>query len=237
MEKSISRSIRVALCSAILLSSAAVANASGDLFEKLYSGAKIQDAGQQADAMLSQATPMSDPNFEWSQFEEKEVKAELKGDKLVIESRKDNKGTWSSAEFPIDVQGDNFKVTLTGTYDKAENEKQFGIIFDIKNDRNYKLIIFGKKQFSYMVCENGELSTVKRSLVKLPKSKLVSISIEKIGSTVDVYLNDAEVTKLKNIDMNYPTFGFYVCGKNKFIAQGFSYQIAEAEETEQSTTD
>ncbi|MCH5347272.1 MAG: hypothetical protein J1E63_09190 [Muribaculaceae bacterium] len=179
---------------------------------------------------------IEDPDFEWTQYKEKDCSAVIGKYGLMIESKKDNGIVGSTTEVSINPEVDSFTfgMMLTG---KVAKDKGIGLLFDYANNKNYKCIMFTKDHFVYYTVEGGEKSIVKQGLIKTGKDGLLlPIITRKHGQTI-VYLNGQEVTKLKNFKFTEPVFGVAVQGKNKVICSNFIFNIlTDNNESETSTT-
>lgn len=205
------------------------AEASGD-YSGEGSGNNSGDGSQEM-----KITPVDDPAYEWSQFENKNGKALMKQGALILESKDDKENAASVVELDQDPASNfGFGVVMSA---KPEENSEVGLVFDYKDNRNYKAILFSKKSFEYVTVSGGELSVVKQGLVK-PGKEIVLIQMRRNGDKVDVYLNGMEVTTLKRVDIETTNFGVVVNGKNKALVRGFYYKsLDNGDDIEQSTVD
>lgn len=111
--------------------------------------------------------PVSDTELEWTQFDEKDGKAIIDKEVLKLESKHKEKFTVSCADFQLRPQDEDFIADFIFKPENVNDDNPFGIVFDFKNDRNYSLITFGKKNYTLYTCEKGELAVAKRGIYKL----------------------------------------------------------------------
>lgn len=209
------------------------AEASGD-----YSGDGSGDGSSSDSGDGSQElkiTPVDDPAYEWSQFDDKKGKAIMKQGMLLIESKDDKGSVASVVELDQDPAANfAFLVVLSA---KPEENAEVGVVFDYKDNRNFKAILFSKKNFVYETVNGGEVSIVKQGFVK-PGKEISVIQMDRNGDKVDVYLNGMDVTTLKRVDIETTNFGVVVTGKYKASVRGFYYKsLDNGDDIEQSTVD
>lgn len=179
--------------------------------------------------------PVDDPAYEWSQFEDKKGKAIMKQGMLLIESKDDKGSVASMVELDQDPTA-NF-VFLVALSAKPEENAEVGVVFDYKDNRNFKALLFSKKNFVYETVNGGEVSIVKQGFVK-PGKEISVIQMDRNGDKVDVYLNGMDVTTLKRVDFETTNFGVIVGGKYKVLVRGFCYKSLDSgDDIEQSTVD
>ncbi|MCH5327167.1 MAG: hypothetical protein J1E29_08210, partial [Duncaniella sp.] len=128
-----------------------------------------------AEEMNFKAASVSDPMYEWSQYEEKEMSSILTKDNVLeLENKNPNTAALAFMELPMSLNDDDFVVNLLigktsiksdGSFIKSDSS--FGIIFNYKNDRNYTMLKFDEKQVTIYDCENGSLAVIKRVIYKI----------------------------------------------------------------------
>lgn len=202
----------------------------------------------------------TDPEYEWSQIDSKQIKVGFKSQTLMIESKKFDGFAYSVTELPINVEDTPefiFGFTLNGfrPSDYSKNEKiaskflkkagnlnnnvimmgSFGMLFDYQDIRNYKAIAIFKKTFQYYVVKDGIFSMVKSGPVKHKGDSFKLIMMRENGG-IEFQLNGIEVCKLRKITLTSSYFGVYINGKGKAEMPSFMMYIPEQEDTEQSTS-
>lgn len=201
----------------------------------------------------------TDPEYEWSQIDSKQIKVEFKSQTLMFESKKFDGFAYSVTELPINVEDTPefmFGFTLNGfrPSDKSKNEAlasrlmskagnsdniimmgSFGMLFDYQDIRNYKAIAIFQKTFQYYVVKDGILSMVKSGPVKHKGDSFKLIMLRENGG-IEFLLNGIEVCKLRKINLSSSFFGVCINGKGKAEMPSFIMYIPEQEDTEQSTS-
>ena len=179
---------------------------------------------------------VTDPEYEWSQTETKQVKVELKSQALVLESKSEKGFAFSVSELPINVEdmpefifGFNLKDL------KIDNDNKFGMIFDYQDIRNYKGISISKKHYEYFIVKDGVYSAIKTGLVKY-KGNDFNLILRRENGGIKFILNGLEVCMLRKITLTSSYFGVFVSGKAKAKMPDFIMYIPEQEDTEQSTS-
>lgn len=201
----------------------------------------------------------TDPEYEWSQIDSKQIKVRLKSQKLMIESNKIDGFAYSVTELPINVEDTPefiFGFTLNGfkPSNNSKNEKlasklrskedysdiclmmgSFGMLFDYQDIRNYKAIAIFQNTFQYYVVKDGIPSMVKSAPVKHKGNTFKLIMLRENGG-IRFQLNGIEICKLRNITLTSSYFGVFINGKGKAEMPSFMMCIPEQEDTEQSTS-
>lgn len=179
---------------------------------------------------------VTDPEYEWSQIDTKQVKVELKSQGLILESKIDDGFAFSVSELPIDVEElPEFLFGFNLRDMKVDNKNHFGMIFDYENTRNYKGISISKKQYNYFSVNNGVYSTIKSGPVKY-KGNDFRLILKRENGGIEFVLNGIEVCRLRKISLISSYFGVFVSGKAKAAMPEFIMYIPEQEDTEQSTS-
>lgn len=218
----------------------------------LMSAAQIELKGGEFDLKY---VAVSDPEYLWTQYEEKDEKVVLDRNVLRLESKQDGLSVISCAEFMFNPEEEDFIFEFVFKPSEVNDKKPFGIVFDYKNESNYSLITFSKKGYMYSVCEKGELSVVKRGMYKLaPRKKqfgeeeyaaelqsilkdknVYDITLVQQQGKLILHVNDVEVVSMKNIKITNPNMGFYIGSKMKLDAYCVLYSsILYANEEEGS---
>lgn len=177
-------------------------------------------------------TPVSDPEFDWSQYQEKQIKAILGKKGLELESKEDGKTCISVCELPINMQTEDFIVALKMTPETVDDKKPFGIVYDYKNDANYKMLLILKKGYQLVDCEKGELSIIKKGLYK-GKDKEFTLSITRNKNKLLFGINGINLTSQLNSNLEYPVFGFVIASKGKLTGTSLAYKKISPKETEE----
>lgn len=180
--------------------------------------------------------PMTEPRFEWSQGDTKEMKVVLEEKGLVIENKSDKTSALSIVELPLDAENDSFVYGIMFDKVKPDDEKRVGLILDFADNRNYKAIMIGRKMYSYVVSRDGVTSVVKTGLIKSGKG-VSTLYISRTGDKIDIFLNGLESGQIKKVKMENNVFGILVEGKQKVAVPAFIFAMPDrnGEDTEVST--
>lgn len=185
-----------------------------------------------------QYVPTNDPQYFWTQFEEKKTRVVIDENKLRLESKEEGKSVITYAEFDFKPETQDFIFEYVFKPSELNDKKPFGIVFDLKNEDNYSLITFSKKGFLYQVCERGVFSIVKRGSYKRSSNKrffedeeyaeelksflkdknMFDVTIVKEQGKIFLLVNNVEIATFKNIKITYPNMGFYIGTKMKLDA-------------------
>lgn len=177
-------------------------------------------------------TPVSDPEFDWSQYEEKQIKAVLGKKGLELESKAEGMPCLSVCELPINMKSEDFVVALKMSPESVDDKKPFGIVYDYKNDANYKMLLILKKGFQLLECEKGEISVVKKGMYK-GKDKEFTLSITRNKNKLYFGINGINLTSQLNSNLEYPVFGFVIASKGKLIGKSLAFKKISPKETEE----
>lgn len=203
----------------------------------------------------------TDPEYEWSQIDSKQIKVGFKSQSLQLESKSLDGFAYSVTELPINVEDTPeflFGFTLNGFKpgDSSKNEKlasallskannanasnvmmmgSFGMLFDYQDIRNYKAIAIFQKTFQYYVVKDGVPSMIKSGPVKY-KGNSFNLIMKRENGGIEFLLNGIEVCKLRKITLTSSYFGVFINGKGKAEMPSFMMYIPEQEDTEQSTS-
>lgn len=190
------------------------------------------------------------PEYQWSEYDEKRSSALIKDDCLLINAKKEN--AVSYVDLPIDVSETNFVVNLFFTPDKLGNNP-CGIVFNVEDNQNFNMIILEKKQFSVATMKDGKVSINRKGIYKLSKGMadlnglkapyikkakdVIVISLQHKGQSLGIELNGMDLASVRKIDLEFPVFGFIAFKGNKVKAYGLSYGIEDKNDYELSTTE
>lgn len=203
----------------------------------------------------------SDPEYEWSQIDTKQIKVGFKSQSLQFESKQMNGFAYSVVELPIDPENNTdflFGVNLTsykvsGTNDKIANQLvsksnnpngssiyhlikgSFGLIFDYQDIHNYKAIAISQKEYQYYVMKDGTYSMIKSGPVKYTGDSF-KLLMKRENGGAEFILNGIEVCKLRKLALTSSYFGVFINGKGKAEMPSFIFYVPAQEETEQSTS-
>ena len=174
----------------------------------------------------------SDPEYEWSQIDTKQIKVGFKSQSLQLESKLMDGFAYSVVELPINVE-DNaefiFGFNLNGF--KPTEASKFGMIFDYQDIRNYKALAISKKEYQYYGIKDGVASLIKSGPVKYKEDFFILIMKRENGG-IEFWLNDIEVCKLRKIILSSSYFGVFINGKGKAEMPSFIMYVPEQEDTE-----
>lgn len=179
---------------------------------------------------------VTNPNLEWSQTIEKDIKVILENDWLALESKKEEQTVFSVVDLPVNPEEDSFTYGIIMYGPKLDDKKNVGIIFDYADNRNYKGISINNRQYCYFAYKNGEYSIIKTGLIKV-KGNIYNMQMAKQGDKVLFSLNNIEFAKLNKVKIENSLFGVLVKGKIKTKVVSLSFKVYEKEDSEQSLTD
>lgn len=180
---------------------------------------------------------ITDPEFEWTQSNTKNACSLMTEYGLMLKNKKGGIITLSTIDLPFDVENDEFtyslEIILTGK--KIAKDCCLGIVFDYEDNRNYKAIIINDSQYSYINIKESVEHIKKTGLIKLPEQTFV-MSIKREGDIIYFNIGDIGYAKLTNVEIKHDKFGVLASGKQEVYIPKFLFDIAEMEESEQSTT-
>ncbi len=179
---------------------------------------------------------VSDPEYEWSQMDTKQIKVGFKSQSLQFESKQDKGFAYSVVELPVTVEDNTeflFGISLNGF--KPNDKNCFGMIFDYQDIRNYKAIAISKKEYQYYVVKDGVASMIKSGPVK-HKGDSFKLIMKRENGGIEFQLNDIEVCKLRKIKLTSSYFGVFINGKGKAEMPSFMLYVPEQEDVEQPTS-
>lgn len=183
--------------------------------------------------------PMGDMQYEWSEHKTKTSSALLDKKGLVVESKEGKLSSLAASivEIPFNVESGNFIFGATFLDVKPSDDFNIGLIFDYKNNRNFKAVRVSKNQYTFIDVTDGEISEDKTGLVKY-KSKNLALVIERHDGKIFFYLNGMEFGKLSRGEIVHETFGVFVAGKGKAVIPNYTfYTFGDENDVEQSTSD
>lgn len=200
---------------------------------------ELDKVGININSMMN-CPPFSDitePTYEWTQFDNKSGKITMTSSGLLIESKSKKQSLISVTEFPFNSENDSFEFGMTFSLTKAEKGKYIGIVFDYESNKDFKAIVFSQKDYIYYTVQRGEQSVIKQGLVK-PGKLISNIFIKYDSDKLEVLLNGLEVTTINRISITSPQLGVIVSGKTSAICEAFYFYVPETGiATEQSTSD
>lgn len=196
------------------------------------------DADSEIDENTVTTIEFLDPQYEWSQLDNKKKgKAIIRTEGLILESKEEEGVVSSVVELPVSADTFAFDFGATFTNAKLEEDKAIGLIFNYRNERNYQAISVFKKGFQVEECVDGTISVIKRGLAKTDKRRN-TLQISYQGGKMSALLNGIELTTVKNMAITSSMFGVFVTGKNVALLNNFMFSIPdENTDSEQSTTD
>ena len=184
-----------------------------------------------------QLVAINDPQYEWSQYDDKLGKSELKDDYLQLESKKDETPALAVTEISYFNPDTPFLFGVWLKEADINDEKGVGIVFDYADNRNYKSILIAKKNYMYTVCKDVMTSIVKRGLVKHGKTG-INMIIRLDGGKMYFYLNGLEQATVNKVSAENLNFGVIVSPKGKCKVAAYTFGVpAETSESEQSTSE
>ncbi len=154
----------------------------------------------------------SDPEFDWSQFDEKYGKALVTKKGFELESRKNDMYciTYFEAE-KLNLESDDFIIRFIMTPKKISNDKPFGIIYDVENEKNYKALLLFEKNFQRIKVYDGQFAIEKKDIYKrLSKQKSIEVDLVMERGKLHCIINKLELDIIKNKKLTNPQFGFIV---------------------------
>lgn len=184
-----------------------------------------------------QLVAINDPQYEWSQYDDKFGKSELKDEFLELEAKKDDIYAVTATEIPFFSPETPFIFGVWLKEADINDEKGVGIVFDVADNRNYKTIMVTKKNYMYTTCKDGVTSIAKRGLVKHGKSG-INMIIRLGNGKMHFYLNGLEQATVNKVTAESQNFGVIVSPKGKCKIAAYTFGLpAETSESEQSTSE
>lgn len=166
----------------------------------------------------------SDPEWDWSQYDEKVGKALVTKKGLELESKKDEY-CLTYCELPIGMADDNFAVRFLMSPSEISDDKPFGIVYDVENESNYRMLLVMKKSFQVLTVKSGEIAVAKKGVYKSKsKSKQTEIDLVREKGKIYFFINGLELLKMNSPKMGNPIFGFVVAPKSKMICESFGFR-------------
>lgn len=170
--------------------------------------------------------PCNDPVLDWSQFKEKTISSRVTNKGLEIISKDDSKYSMSFCEIScIGIEHDDFAVRFRMIPTAFSDEKPFGIVYDVENEDNYRMLLIFKNQYQRAIVKDGKITVEKKDLFKKTKnSKDIEIALVRQQGRLYFFINSLELKNTKSPDMENATFGFIVGPKNKLTCTHFGYR-------------
>lgn len=166
----------------------------------------------------------TDPEWDWSQYDEKTGKALVTKKGLELESKKDAY-CLTYCELPIGMTDDNFAVRFVMSPSEISDDKPFGIVYDVENESNYRMLLVMKKSFQVLTVKGGEAAVAKKGVYKSKnKSKQTEIDLVREKDKIYFFINGLELLKMSSPKMENPMFGFVVAPKAKMICESFGFK-------------
>lgn len=181
-------------------------------------------------------TDISDPLYEWGQFDNKLGSAKMTPNGLMLSCKAANLSALSVVDLNFDPKDIPFEFGLSFCKTPAQSNKYVGLILDFENNGKYKAIVFSQKDFIYYSTDEGKISVIKQGLVK-PGKFIETIYVKLENSKLSVFLNGLEVTTLNRVTITSPISGVIVSGKRTAICNAFYFNVLDVDELNQSTTD
>ncbi len=178
---------------------------------------------------------ITDPMFEWTQYDNSTGSVKMGQNVLILDSRNPSVSCMSVTDLQFDPKESAFEFGLSFYLTPAEDNKYVGMVLDYENSKQFKAIIFSKKEFIYYIVEKGDISIIKQGLVK-PGKFIETIYAKYEGSVLNILLNGLEVTTLNRVSISSPIFGVMVSGKRKAICDGFYFNIIESQDGQEQST-
>lgn len=187
------------------------------------------------DFEVIELTGCNDPTYDWQQYDEKTGKALVTKKGLELESKKDDVYSMTFCELPISVKDDNYVVRFEMTPNEISDDKPFGVVYDVEDENNYRMLLIMKKSFRLMSVKDGKISVVKKGLYKLKdKSKKLDVNMLKLKDHLYFFVDGLEIYKSKCPEMENPNFGFVVSPKVKMVCNNIGF-IKETPDDEEET--
>lgn len=184
---------------------------------------------------------LADGELEWDEYYDKERSAGLQGDKLHLECKKDKLSAMTYAALSLNPEED-FTIETEFVISAINDKEPFGVVFNMKDDDNYDMMLFLENRFEYVVVEDGEAvqpktkSKSRPDTIKLKKGKKqkVSFKMEKRGEKLRFTVNgNDEFYRRTPSEGAYRSrdFGFFVTGKNwlDVISLSLTQDLSEVE--------
>lgn len=169
-------------------------------------------------------TPCTDPEYDWNQYDEKTGKAIMGKKTLLLESKKDDVYCITFSELPISMKDDDFLVRLVMEPDEISDDEPFGIVYDVEDETNYRMLLAFKKSFQLVNVKDGKQSVVKKGIYKLKtKSKDVELDVARMKNKLYFFINGMEFLSIKSPEMENPMFGFVVSPKTKMECKSIGF--------------
>ncbi|MCH5216764.1 MAG: hypothetical protein J1F10_07455 [Muribaculaceae bacterium] len=209
---------------------------------------------------------VSDPEYEWSQIDTKQIKVGFKSQSLQFESKQNNGFAYSVVELPINVEDNaeflfginlkGFKPNDSSKEEKFSKENKFiskaaskAENVDATNMINSSFgMIFDYqdiRNYKGLAISKKEYQyyMVKDGIVSMVKrgpvkyeGDIFKLIMRRENGGIEFLLNGIEVCNLRKIKLTSSFFGVFINGKGKAEMPSFIMYISEQEDTEQSTS-
>ncbi len=178
---------------------------------------------------------ITDPDFEWGQFDNKVAECKFKNNALELKCLKNNEYACTCTELEIDANDAIYIISFQFEADKIDDSHCVGIVYDYENIKNFQTLRFGKKQFSIVSYKDGEEAVVKEGLYKLDTKGKLFVTLKKRGRKIDFYVGNQylPLTTLKNCEIRNPSVGFFVENETKIRITGLGYRVMLQNEVEE----
>lgn len=196
--------------------------------------ANVSKATERIEKLLEkiELTPCIDPEYDWQQYDEKNGKAKMEKKFLLLESKKDDAFCGTFCELPIAMKHDDFIVRLQMAA-KISDDKGVGIIFDVEDDANYRMLLLMKKSYQLINIKDGKQLVAKKGVFKIKTNEIVDLAISRYKEKLHFLLNGQEFFVTKSPEMENPTFGFVAPPKTKIACMGIGYWKENPADTEE----
>lgn len=166
---------------------------------------------------------IGDGMLEWDEYYDKERSAGVRGEGLRLECKKDKLDAITYTSLPLNCEED-FTVEAEFIVSEINDKQPFGVVFNMKDDANYDMMLFQEDRFAYVVVEDGETVQSKTKGKSRPdkiklkggKKQKVSFKMESRGEKLRFTVNgNDEFYRRTPTGGSYRSrdFGFYVSGK------------------------
>lgn len=176
---------------------------------------------------------MADPEYEWMQYDEKEGKALLKKDGIELESKKDGSYAATYCELSMNMNETDFVVSFNMKPESVDDNKAFGIVYDVENDMTYKAVVLTKKGYQILSVKDGKVSVLRKGMYKA-KSKDFNLSMLMQKRKLTFFINGLPLATIKNAEIKNPQFGFVTSNKGKLLCKSFGYKLFYRETDEET---
>lgn len=167
----------------------------------------------------------SEAEFDWSQYDEKAGKAMLTKKGLELESKED--GVWAMTFCELDnfnPKSQDFIIRYVMEPNDISDDKPFGIVYDVEDEENFRMVIVYKKNFRVCRVVNGHIYKGRSKLYKPGKEKKMEIDLVRDRGKLYVFINGLELFDTKSPVIEHPTLGFVLPTKGKMLCEGIGFK-------------